>query len=81
MAGSEAGKRYRNGAFLSKYDANGDDSFDFGDTEAFFLVATTDPVAYLAQYPDVAILRLDMNDDGNTDFGDIEAFFTALTEG
>lgn len=62
-------------------DANGDGALSNGDIAAFVL-ALTNPVAYLAMFPDAdPDVVLDMNNDGVFDNSDIAGFVAALTGG
>ncbi len=59
-------------------DMNCDGSVDNGDIDAFVL-ALTDPVAYVAAFPDCDINLADVNNDDSVDNGDIDAFVALLT--
>ncbi len=58
-------------------DLNCDCTVDFGDINPFVL-ALTDPSAYVAMYPDCDMMNADVNGDGAVDFGDINPFVELL---
>ncbi|MEW6197290.1 MAG: hypothetical protein AB1601_01305 [Planctomycetota bacterium] len=59
-------------------DMNCDGNVDFGDINPFVL-ALTNPAAYVAQFPNCNIMLGDINNDGRVDFGDINPFVNLLT--
>ncbi len=61
-------------------DANCDGLVNNGDIDAFVL-AVTDPVAYVAAYPDCDINNCDVNQDGLINNGDIDGFVAILSGG
>ena len=67
-----------NGCPADPGDLNCDGAVNFGDINPFVL-ALTNPAAYVATYPDCDIMLGDINGDGNVDFGDINPFVMLLT--
>jgi hypothetical protein len=59
-------------------DLNCDGTIGFGDINAFVL-ALSDPAAYVQHYPDCDIRGADINADGSVDFGDINPFVSLLS--
>ncbi len=61
-------------------DLNCDGVVNFFDIEPFVL-AVTDPDAYVTTYPDCDIMLADCNGDGAVDFFDIDSFVALITSG
>jgi hypothetical protein len=59
-------------------DLNCDGNVDFGDINPFVL-ALTNPAAYVAAFPNCDIMNGDVNGDSHVDFGDINPFVRLLT--
>ncbi len=66
------------GAGAAAGDTNCDGAIDAFDIEPFIL-ALTDPIGYVSQFPDCDISSADANDDGVVDAFDIEPFIHLLT--
>ena len=61
-------------------DMNCDGNVDFFDIDPFVL-AVTDPAAYLATHADCDIMNADLNDDGEVNFFDIDPFVLLIVGG
>ncbi len=61
-------------------DLNCDGTVDFFDIDGFVL-AVTDPIAYLEAYPDCDLMHADINGDGQVNFFDIDPFVALIIGG